>query len=135
MSEERTIRWIWLKAMYIWTIVIACGFGLGIIFAQEAVKSMFGESCDPMPYGMLGSVFLAFGLLAILGLRAPLRFVPILLLQLAYKVVWFVGVVLPFLITGRGKPDIVTVIIFALTIVGDLIAIPFPYVFAKRSID
>jgi hypothetical protein len=119
--------------MYIWTIVIAGLFGLMFIFAPETVKSMYNESCDPLPYGMLGSIFLAFGLMAILGLRAPVKFVPVLLMQLAYKVIWFIGVVLPFLIAGRATPDILTVVIFALTIVGDLIAIPFSYVLAKGS--
>jgi hypothetical protein len=95
---------------------------------------MFNNVCDPVTYGINGSVFLAFGLLAILGLRAPLKFVPVLLLQLIYKVLWFVGVFLPLLVAGRfPTSETLTVVIFALVIVGDVIAIPFPYVFAKKS--
>lgn len=134
MSEGKGVRWIWLKVMYISTILIAGGFGLGIVFVPQQVKAIFDDSCDPINYGIMGSVFLAFGFLAILGLRAPLKFAPILLMQLTYKAVWLVGVVLPLLIAGRFPEDeIVTVVIFALTIVGDVIAIPFPYVFAKQS--
>jgi len=69
----------------------------------------------------------------ILGLRSPLKFVPVLLLQLSYKTIWFIGVVLPLWITAHFPGyAIPTVIIFATFIVGDLIAIPFSYVFAKE---
>ena len=134
MSEVKGVRWGWLRAMYIWTIVIAGGIGLGIIFVPSTVLSMFNAACDPVTYGISGSVFVAFALLAVLGIRAPLKFVPILLLQLTYKVVWFIGVIFPLLIAGKLSSDaITTIVIFALTIVGDLIAIPFPHIFAKQS--
>ena len=81
----------------------------------------------------MGSVYLSFGLLSILGLKAPLKFVPVLLLQLCYKVVWFIGVVAPILFTGKFQPyAILHVVIFLTYIVGDLIAIPFSYVFGKE---
>lgn len=133
--EAKNVRWVWLKVMYIWTIVIAGVFGLLLVLAPDTAHAMFNDPCDPATYGMLGSVFLAFALLAILGLRSPLKFVPVLLLQLVYKVIWFVGVVLPLGIAGKLTADVISsVVIFALTIVGDLIAIPFAYVWAKESI-
>ena len=133
MDKVKGVRWGWLKVMYIWTIVIAGGFGLGMILAPSKMQSMSNIVCDPVTYGILGSFFLAIALLAILGLRSPLKFVPILLLQLTYKVVWMVGVFLPLLIAGRfPASEILTLVIFVLTIVGDVIAIPFQYVFAKK---
>ena len=134
MNTLQGVRWGWLKVMYTVTIVIAGVYGLCIIFVPEQMKSIFHTSCDQIPYGILGSVFLAFGLLAILGIREPLKFVPILLFQLTYKVVWLVGVILPLLITGRFPASHTpTVVLFVLIIVGDLIAIPFRHVFAKQS--
>ena len=57
-----------------------------------------------------------------------------MLLQLTYKVVWFIGVVLPVLIAGRFPTyALVHVVIFATYVIGDLIAIHFSYVFAKAS--
>jgi hypothetical protein len=104
-----------------------------MIFAPNTAQTMFTDSCDAVTYGVASSPFLAFALLAILGLRAPLKFVPTLFMQLTYKVVWFIGVFLPLLVTGKFPADeIITVVIFALTIVGDVIAIPFSYVFAKQ---
>jgi len=89
---------------------------------------------EPIAFGVIGSVYTAFGLLSILGLRSPLKFAPLLLMQLCYKSIWFVGVFLPLLITGHFPTyGITMVIIFGTYIIGDLIAIPFAYVFAKES--
>jgi hypothetical protein len=101
MIASEGVRWGWLRAMYILTIVIAGGYGLGIIFVPDQMKLLFHTSCDPIPYGIVGSVFLAFGMLAVLGLRAPLKFVPVLLMQLTYKLIWLVGVISPLLVTGN----------------------------------
>jgi hypothetical protein len=49
--------------------------------------------------------------------------------------VWFIGVVLPVLIRGEFPSyAIVQVIIFATFIIGDLIAIPFWYLFGKERV-
>jgi hypothetical protein len=75
-------------------------------------------------------VFLAFALVAILGIRAPLKYSPVLLVELVYKVIWLSGVVVP--LAARGEfPSwaIMQVAVFATFVVGDLVAIPFRYVF------
>jgi hypothetical protein len=135
MPKEADVRWGWLKIMYIYTIIGSGGFGLGMVAVPELIKSVFGlPNGDPITLGITGSVLLAFGLLAILGLRDPLKFVPILLLQLCYKVVWFAGVFLPLLVAGRFPVYAIPIaIIFATYVIGDLIAIPFSHVFAKQS--
>jgi len=135
MSKDINVRWGWLKGMYIFTIIHAGGSGLGIILIPSIIRSIFGwPSQDPIVFGICGSVWVAFGLLSILGLRSPLKFSPLLLLQLTYKVVWFIGIILPVLIAGEiPSYAIGYVVFFTVYIVGDLIAIPFPYVFAKES--
>jgi hypothetical protein len=135
MSQDNNVRWGWLKGMYIFTIIHAGGSGLGIILIPSVIRSIFDwPSQDPIVFGICGSVWVAFGLLSILGLRSPLKFSPVLLLQLTYKVVWFIGVILPVLIVGKF-PAYATayVLFFAVYIIGDLIAIPFSYVFAKQA--
>ena len=134
MSKDINVRWGWLKGMYILTIIHAGGSGLGIILIPSIIRSIFGwPSQDPIMFGICGSVWVAFGLLSILGLRSPLKFSPILLLQLSYKVVWFIGVLLPVLIAGTFPAYAIGyVVFFAIYIIGDLIAIPFSYVFAKQ---
>jgi len=89
---------------------------------------------EPIALGIVGSVYLAFGFLSIFGLRSPLKFVPVLLLQLCYKSIWFIGVILPLLISAQlPSYAIPMAIIFATFIIGDIIAIPFSYVFAKEE--
>lgn len=133
MSKDISIRWGWLKFMYLYTMVVAGGTGLGIILIPKVMISAFSlPTQDPIVSGIVGSVFLAFGILSIFGLRSPLKFSPILLLQLCYKVLWFAGIVLPLLLTGQlPMYGILFIIIFASYIIGDLIAIPFRNIFAK----
>jgi hypothetical protein len=135
MATNIKIRWGWIKGMYIYTIIASGLMGLGIIIVPEMIKSSFPWPVEePVAFGIIGSIYVAYGLLSVLGLRSPLKFVPLLLLQLFYKSVWFIGVALPLWATGHFPSyAIPTVIIFATFIVGDLIAIPFSYVFAKES--
>ena len=137
MSEVSKVRWRWLKGMYIYTAAGAGIFGLAMLVAPGAVRSAFGlPDQDPVMFGVVGSVYVAFGVVSLLGLRAPLRFAPVLLLELAYKSIWFVAVVLPLCVRGEfpghGLPFI---LIFATYIIGDLIAIPFSRVFARERAD
>ena len=135
MPKELKVRWGWLKGMYIYTIIGAGGVGLGIVVMPDGMRSTFGfPSQDPIVFGLCGSVYVAFGLLSILGLLSPLKFSPILLLQLCYKAVWFIGVILPILFAGKfPNYALIYVVVFATYIIGDLIAIPFSYVFGKQS--
>ena len=135
MATNKKIRWGWIKGMYIYTIILAGLFGLGIILIPEKIKASFAWPVEePIAFGIIGSVYLAFGLLSIMGLRSPLKFAPVLLLQLFYKSIWFIGVFLPLLFTAHFPSYAVpTVVIFATFIIGDLIAIPFSHLFAKES--
>lgn len=137
MAKDMNIRLNWIKGMYIYTIIGAGGYGLMILLFPNIIKQIFN-----LPYqadtilGIVGSGYCAFALLSILGIRSPLKFLPVLLLQLTYKIVWFIGVVMPFLVSGRiSLFELPYVIFFATYIIGDLIAIPFPYVFAKTASD
>lgn len=133
MSDKSKIRWGWIKFMYIYTILGAGGAGLGMLFAPDLMKSIFKfPPQDPVVFGIVGSVYVAFGILSILGLRSPLKFTPVLLMQLCYKSIWLVFVILPLLFAGRMEMySIMLTVIFITYIIGDLIAIPFSYLFKK----
>jgi len=89
-------------------------------------------SAEPVVFGIVGSVYVAFGVLSIFGLRSPVKFAPVLVLQLCYKAIWFLGVILPLLVIGEFPTyAILLAIILATYIIGDIIAIPFSSVFAK----
>ncbi len=133
MKEVSGIRWGWLRFMYLYTILGAGGFGLATLAIPEWMKTVFRwPGQEPIALSIVGSVYLAFGILSLFGLRDPLKFVPVLFLQLCYKLVWFVGAVAPLLAAGRFPGYAVpTAAIFATYIIGDLIAIPFSYVFTS----
>ncbi len=134
MAKERKIKTGWLKFMFIYTILGAGFFGLGTVFLPKLVQSVFGfPSEDPVVFGIVGSVYLAFAVLSILGFRSPVKFSPVLLLQLFYKSIWLICVMLPIFSRGAiEKYAVMTAVIFATYIIGDLIAIPFSYLFKKE---
>jgi hypothetical protein len=127
------IRWGWLRFMYIYTAIVAGGIGLAEIVVPDRVQSMFGMPAqDAVVFGLGASVFLALGLIALLGIRAPLKYCPVLLVELAYKVIWLCGVVVPLALRGRFPGwSTVQVVVFMTFVVGDLVAIPFRYVFGR----
>ena len=134
MENQIKIRYGWLKGMYIYTILGAGLSGLGMILMPKTYASMFNLPIqEPINFGILGSVYLAFGLISILGLRSPLKFVPILLAEITYKTIWFVGVIIPLILKGQfPQYALINTIIFATFIIGNAIAIPFKYIFSKQ---
>ena len=66
-------------------------------------------------------------------LLSPLRFVPVLVLQLSYKVIWFLAVFFPALVAGQVPTyGWGLAAIFATFVIGDLVAIPFPYLLERE---
>ena len=131
MAQVTDVRWGWLKLMYIYTIIGAGASGLGILIVPEVMKSIFQiPEGDQITLSITGSVYLAFAVLSILGLREPLKYAPILLLQLGFKTIWFVGSIIPLAIAGDLPTHAILIGgIYATYIIGDLIAIPFKYLF------
>jgi hypothetical protein len=123
------VRFGWLKAMYLVNVLVAGPVGLLIVFAPGLAQEVFGTPAyDPALFGYSGSVPLGFGIAAAFGLRAPLRFSPVLLLQLVYKAAYLLCVVLPLALAGPLPEHLVVdSIIFIGFMVGDAIAIPFGY--------
>ncbi len=134
MENQIKIRYGWLKGMYIYTIIGAGLTGLGMILLPLTYSSMVNLPIqEPINFGILGSVYLAFGLISILGLRSPLKFVPVLLAEITYKTIWFIGVILPLILKGQfPQYALINTIIFATFIIGNAIAIPFKYIFIKQ---
>jgi hypothetical protein len=134
MENQIKIRYSWLKGMYVYTLLGAGLSGLGIILMPETFASIWRMPIqDPIIYGIVGSVFLAFGLISIFGFISPLKFAPILLIQMTYKIIWFIGVILPTVLKGQLHwYAFILIMIFATYIIGDMIAIPFKYIFSKQ---
>lgn len=134
MENNPSIRWGWLKIMYLYTIFGAGGFGLGMILIPGKFQAAFRfPPQDQVALGLYGSFLLASGLIAIPALRSPLKFVPLLLTQLVYKPVWLAFFAIPLFVKGQFPFYVVFIsAVFITYIIGNLIAIPFSYLFSKR---
>lgn len=134
MSGVKRIRIFWLKLMYSLTIVIAGSLGAILLISPGSTQWIFGTVCPHILSGMIGSVFLAFALVSVLGLKNPVKFVPLLLMQLLYKSAWLCFVAFPPLITKTIAIEIIPVIaVFLAVVIGDVIAIPFHLLFQMSN--
>lgn len=89
------------------------------------------EQLSPLT-GVGVSFYAALSLLCLFGIRFPLRFLPLLLLQLIYKSAWLIGVYLPFKNAGLVDENIESWFWpMAIGIVLDILVIPWKYVFLE----
>jgi hypothetical protein len=135
MSHGKNVRLGLLRFLYLYTVLGAGGFGVIMILSPGLVVSLFNmPEQDPYIYGIAGSIWATFGILSLFGLRSPLKFLPVLLMQFCYKSIWLVGVVLPVMIGGyRPLYGYLFTAIMVSYVVLDLIAIPFGYILGEKS--
>lgn len=81
--EAGNFRWGWMRFMYGLNVLAAGVPGLLILFGPESLMSSVTQ--DRLYFGVLGSIWLAIGLLSVLGLRSPLQFSAIFVVQILYK--------------------------------------------------
>lgn len=123
-SDVSTLRLYVMRAAYLF---IAAGLAVMIwpliLFANDDVEHMRG-----VVWALLGAVCL----LGALGLRYPLRMLPILLFELIWKIIWMVAFGLPFRSSGAVHAGMQSSVIDTTAgIVLCLIAIPWRYVWAN----
>ncbi len=92
MSEVSTLRLYVLRATYLF-IAAGLGFviGPGLIDSPANMEHMRG-----VVHALLGAV----GLLALLGVRYPLRMLPLLFFELVWKAIWLLAIGLPLWSAG-----------------------------------
>jgi hypothetical protein len=116
-KDVSTLRLYLLRTVYALNFV-----GLGLMVWPAIIN-------HKMPWEPMQSVALSFwaalSLLAGLGIRYPLKMLPVLFMQLTYKSIWLIAVLLPTWSSGRSMPFTKDMLI---GIVVDLIVIPWPYV-------
>lgn len=81
-------------------------------------------SWEPLE-GVAFSFWGALSVLSAAGLRYPLKMLPLLLLQLAYKCIWLMAIAVPRW-SVVGSTDLASAMLIGLVL--DMIAIPWPYV-------
>ncbi len=123
MTDVPLWRLYVLRAMY---LIMAVGLGLVI---WPGIISHRPEW--PLMNGVVACLLGAVGLLAALGLRYPLRMLPILLFELAWKAIWLIAVALPLWRAGKMDAATMGTVSDCVPVVLVLIAVPWRYVAAN----
>ena len=122
MSEVGTLRLYLLRGMY---LLIAVGLGITIwpsILVPHGTAANEGTAIE----ALLG----ALAVVSALGLRYPLRMLPILLFELLWKLIWVVGFALRmWLATGLDEYASQTLFACLIGVVLVPIVMPWGYVF------
>jgi hypothetical protein len=87
MREVSLFRLYLLRAMYLLVVV-----GLGVFVVPGIVRHAGHRE---LAQGIVDAMLLAFWLLCMIGLRYPLRMLPVLMWELAWKALWLAMVAWP----------------------------------------
>ena len=95
-----------LKIIYIANIIVAGWISISSLFYPKiAATTVFQNAYQPTEViRLVGCLWLAIAVLSVLGLWKPISFSPILLVQLIYKGMWLLVVVLPALKNNQPFP-------------------------------
>src|SRR5829696_2665858 len=97
MSEVSTFRLYLLRAMYVFTAV-----GLAI---EKLPAILHPENLSPTDSVIL-SVLGATALLAVVGIRYPLKMLPLLFFEFVWKAIWILAFGLPLSLSGGLDPNV-----------------------------
>ena len=123
MPNVSVIRLNMLRAGYLLLVV-----GLGsVVWPSILNTAKTWELMHGIEVSMLG----ALGLLSVLGLRYPLRMLPLLFWELAWKMIWLGRVALPLWATHRLDADTAVAAGQCLTVVIFVFLIPWSYVYQR----
>ncbi|HEX8693079.1 MAG TPA: hypothetical protein VF746_11705 [Longimicrobium sp.] len=119
MQEVSTLRLYLLRGTYLLMVV-----GLGLTIWPLLLS---GEIPEHMR-GVVWSVLAAVSLLALLGIRYPLKMLPLLFFELVWKSVWVLAIGLPLWSSGQLGAGTAETMKECLMGVVFLVVIPWPYV-------
>jgi hypothetical protein len=120
MTDVSTFRLYLLRVLYLLNFVL-----LGASTWPGIINHV--GAWDPVK-GVAFSFWAALSVLSGLGLRYPVKMLPLLLLQLFYKSIWVVAVALPLWSSFRSL-ELTSVMTKGALV--DFFIIPWPYVFAN----
>ena len=119
--------------MYVFNIFFNGVLGFALLVAPDQMFSLMGFPAEePIWAGAFSSLSFAGGILYVVALRSPLKYAPLLLLQLLIWVVYYPAVIIPMLVMGT-LPSYATFFaaIGLVPLIGDLIVIPWRHMLAK----
>lgn len=116
-----TLRLYLLRAAYFMIFVF--------LTTQVLPQVILRGTSYPHMSGVARALLGALGLLALLGIRYPIKMLPILLFELAWKAIWVFAIGLPLRMANKLDPgQAQTFVDCTFGVVFCLIVIPWPYV-------
>ncbi len=104
--------------------------GLGLAVVKWPVVIGYDRS-TPLFEGVVAVILTAMSLLAFLGLRYPIRLLPILLFECLWKIIWLGVVALPVVAAGDVDEAMQQVIVNCLVVVVVIAVVPWGYVWQR----
>jgi hypothetical protein len=101
--------------------------GVGLAVVKWPLIVNYDQS-TPVSEGVVAVLLTAMSLLAFLGLRYPVRLLPILLFECLWKVIWLGVVALPAVVAGHVDQALSQVIVNCSLVVIILAVVPWRYV-------
>ena len=98
MSEVSTFRLYLLRAMYVFMAV-----GLAIFKLGPAIRHP--ENLSPQDSVIISGLG-GFALLAVVGIRYPIKMLPLLFFEFVWKAIWILAFGLPLSLSGGLDPNI-----------------------------
>jgi hypothetical protein len=120
MNEVSLFRLYLLRALYLLVVV-----GLGIVIWPGIIHH---ETPWKLMEGTVNCMLAAFSLLCAVGLRYPLKMLPVLFWEIIWKTLWLGLVALPQWLSGHVDEAIVPSIFACSFVVLFYIAVPWSYV-------
>jgi hypothetical protein len=123
MNDVSTLRLYLLRAMY---LIIVVGLASTIwpqLLNHPASWSLWrGVGCS-----LLGAI----SILAAIGIRYPLKMLPVLFFELTWKAIWLIAIALPLWSTNQMNAEILQTAQDCLVAIIIPFVIPWPYVWAN----
>jgi hypothetical protein len=113
--------------------VMRIGFafmGVGLAIVKWPVLAQ-GAQALPVMEGVVTCLLTAMGLLAFLGLRYPVRMLPILLFEVTWKIIWMAAVAVPHLIAGDLDAEAGAVLFNCSFVVIIIAVVPWDHVWRR----
>ena len=103
--NEPKLNLFWLKMVYGGTIFLGGVTGPIMLFAPRLAGKIVGfperlPEQDPVIFGVIACFWTATAIVAIFGLKQPLKYLVIPLIQMIYKSMWLLFVFLPLWLSG-----------------------------------
>ena len=123
MNTMSTLRLNLLRVFY---LVLAVGIGLGMHVWSKLIYQVYSMRLDS---GTVICMLFALSVLSILGLRYPLKMLPVLFWELTWKASWLLSVALPHWLRGQWSENLGITTFDVGMIVIFVPLVPWSYVF------